>query len=114
MNAVIEHGTPLVDDPERARLVRQLGVDETSFLRANRWHSTVYATGLVDPEERIVIDMVKGTAAADLRRWSANADPAALAGINVLFAIRYATTYFLGVGPRHVGQAAVGRRMAGG
>ncbi len=34
MNAVVEHGTPLVDDPNRVGRVRQLGVDETSFLRA--------------------------------------------------------------------------------
>ena len=32
MNAVIEHGTPLVDDPDRIGTVTQLGVDETSFL----------------------------------------------------------------------------------
>ena len=48
MNAVIEHGTPLVDDPDRVGPVRQLGVDETSFLAANRHHATIYATGLVD------------------------------------------------------------------
>ena len=35
MHAVIEHGTPLVDDPERVGPVRALGVDETSFLAAN-------------------------------------------------------------------------------
>ena len=45
MNAVIEHGTPLVDDPDRIGAVTRLGVDETSFLRANRLHPTVYATG---------------------------------------------------------------------
>lgn len=33
MNAVIKHGTPLVDDPDR---VAQLGVDETSMLKATR------------------------------------------------------------------------------
>ncbi len=38
----------LVDDPNRVGAVRQLGVDETSFLRANRDHHTIYATGLVD------------------------------------------------------------------
>ena len=32
MNVVIEHGTPLVDDPDRVGPVVQLGVDETSFL----------------------------------------------------------------------------------
>jgi hypothetical protein len=46
MNAVVEHGTPLVDDPDRIGAVRQLGVDETSFLAANRHHATIYATGL--------------------------------------------------------------------
>jgi transposase len=40
MNAVVEHGTPLVDDPDRIGRVRQLGVDETSFLKATRHHST--------------------------------------------------------------------------
>jgi transposase len=72
------------DNPDRVGAVRQLGVDETSFLRANPEHSTVYATGLVDLRERIVIDMVKGNAAADLRRWTAQADPRWLAGIEVV------------------------------
>ena len=50
MNAVVEHGTPLVDDPERIGVLRHLGVDETSFLAANWKHCTIYATGLVDLE----------------------------------------------------------------
>ena len=62
MSAVVEHGTPLVDDPNRVGEVRQLGVDETSWLKANRDHATLYATGLVDLEARIVIDMVEATA----------------------------------------------------
>jgi transposase len=84
MNAVIEHGTPLVDDPHRIGWVRQLGIDETSFLAANRTHATIYATGLVDLERHVVIDMVEGNSAADLRRWTANADPRWLAGIKVV------------------------------
>jgi len=44
MNAVIEHGTPLVDDPGRVGVVTQLGVDETSFLSANGSHRTLYGT----------------------------------------------------------------------
>jgi len=64
MNAVIEHGTPLVDDPDRIGPVRQLGVDETSLLAANREHATIYATGLIDLERHVVIDMVEGNAAA--------------------------------------------------
>ena len=38
MNAVEEHGTPLVDDPDRVGRVRQLGIDETSFLAATPSH----------------------------------------------------------------------------
>lgn len=84
MDAVTEYGTPLVDDPDRVGPVRQLGVDETSFLKANRERPIIYATGLVDLEQRIVIDMVQGNAAADLRRWCTNADPRWLAGIEVV------------------------------
>ena len=39
-NAVVEHGTPLVDDPARVGRVGQLGADETSFLRSNRDNHT--------------------------------------------------------------------------
>jgi transposase len=84
MNAVIEHGTPLVDDPHRIGRVRQLGIDETSFLAANRTHATIYATGLVDLQRHVVIDMVEGNSAADLRRWTEGADPRWLAGIKVV------------------------------
>jgi transposase len=84
MNAVIEHGTPLVDDPQRVGPVTKLGIDETSFLAANRSHATVYATGLVDLDEHIVIDMVAGNRAADLRRWTAKADPDWLRDIEVV------------------------------
>jgi transposase len=84
MGAVIEHGTPLVEAPDRVGPVTKLGVDETSWLAANRWHPTRYATGLVDLEGRIVIDMVKGNAAADLRRWLDEQNPAWLAGITTV------------------------------
>ena len=67
MNAVIEHGTALVDDPVRIGTVRQLGVDETSFLAANRDHPTIYATGLIDLERHVVIDMVVGNSALTYR-----------------------------------------------
>jgi transposase len=98
MNAVVEHGTALVDDPDRVGEVRHLGVDETSFLRANRQHSTIYATGLVDLQQRIVIDMIEGNAAADLRRWTARADPVWLAGITVV-ATDLAESFRAGLSP---------------
>jgi hypothetical protein len=76
MAAVIEYGTPLVEDPGRVGPVTQLGVDETYWLPATPLHPTLYATGLVDLDRRILIDMVEGNAAADLRKWSARQDPA--------------------------------------
>src|SRR5436853_7150092 len=75
MGAVIEHGTPLVEAPDRVGAVAQLGVDETSWLAANRHHPTLYATGLVDLEGCTLIDMVEGSADVDLRRWCAGQDP---------------------------------------
>ncbi len=65
MDAVELHGTPLVEDPDRVGVVQALGIDETSFLSANRDHATLYATGLVDLTGRMVIDMVEGNSATD-------------------------------------------------
>ena len=107
MNAVIEHGTPLVDDPDRIGPVTKLGVDETSFLKANRRHATVYATGLVDLDRHVVIDMVEGNSAADLRRWTAGASPDWLAGIRVV-ATDLAESFRAGLSP-HLDHA---RRVA--
>jgi len=98
MNAVIEHGTPLVDDPHRVGTVRQFGVDETSLLRANRQHSTIYVTGLVDLQQRILIDMVEGNTAADLREWTGNTHPGWLAGIEVV-ATDLAESFRAGLSP---------------
>ncbi len=61
MNAVIEHGTPLVDDPDRVGTVTKLGVDETSFQAARPGLAARYVTGLVDLERRAMIDMAPGT-----------------------------------------------------
>ncbi len=69
MGAVREHGKPLVDDPDRVGVVAQLGVDETSWLRATKDHATIYATGLVDLRRRIVIDVIPGNSAKDLGSW---------------------------------------------
>jgi transposase len=98
MAAVKFHGEPLVDDPNRVGDVAQLGVDETSFLKANRWHPTIYATGLVDTEAGILIDMVKGNNAADLRRWCANQPPEWLAGITTV-SIDLTDSYRAGLSP---------------
>jgi hypothetical protein len=82
--AVIEHGTPLVDDPARVGPTTKLGVDETSWLKAIRAHRRLYATGLVDLDAGIVIDMIQGHASWDLRSWLERQDPRWLAGITTV------------------------------
>lgn len=99
MNAVIEHGMPLVDDPRRVGPVRQLGVDETTYLAATRAHPTIYATGLVDLQAKVLIDMVEGNTAADLRRWTTNADAGWIAGIEVV-ATDLAESFRAGLSPK--------------
>jgi transposase len=69
MSAVREHGEPLVDDPARVGEVTQLGVDETTWLQATKEHPTRFATGLVNLERRVVIDVVEGNSGQDLGRW---------------------------------------------
>jgi transposase len=69
MAAVREHGEPLVDDPARVGTVSQLGVDETTWLAATKDHPTRFATGLVDLQARIVIDVVEGNSGQDLGSW---------------------------------------------
>jgi len=44
MDAVREHGEPLVDDPRRVGEVTALGVDETPWLTATADHPTPFAT----------------------------------------------------------------------
>jgi transposase len=104
MNAVVEHGAPLVDAPDRVGVVHQLGVDETSWLRANRYHATLYATGLVDLDRRILIDMVEGNSAADLRRWVNAQDPAWLEAITTV-ATDLAESYRAGLDNEHLANA---------
>lgn len=69
MDAVTEIGEPLVDDPARVGDVAMLGIDETTWLAANRHHRTRFATGLVDLTHRRIIDVIPGNAASDLARW---------------------------------------------
>lgn len=98
MAAVVAHGTPLVDDPERVGTVEQLGVDETSFLKANRRHRTIYATGMVDTQRGVLIDMVKGNTASDLRDWCGKQPVEWLAGIGTV-SIDLTDSYRSGLSP---------------
>ena len=81
---VEEYGTPLVDDPDRVGTVRQLGVDETSYQQAKPDRRTVYATGMIDLDRRIIIDMVCGRQGSDLRKWLLSQPGAWLKAVRVV------------------------------
>ncbi len=74
------------------------GIDETSWLKATRSRPTLYATGLVDIDARMLIDMVEGNSAHDLRGWCARQDPAWLAAIGAVTA-DLAESYRAGLHP---------------
>jgi transposase len=74
MAAVVEYGTPLVDDPNRLEGVEALGVDETAFLAANGKHHTEYVTGMVDVTASRLLDVVQGRSGTVLCQWI-NAQP---------------------------------------
>jgi transposase len=76
MNAIIEYGTPLVDDPARLDGVTRLGVDETAFLSANACHATLFATGIVDLTGAArLLDIVEGRSGKALSDWVSERDP---------------------------------------
>jgi transposase len=84
MAAVVAVGTPLVEDPHRVGSVRQLGLDETSFLAANAAHPTQYVTGMVDLDRRRLIDVIEGNAGADVARWLDRQPEGWRAGVEVV------------------------------
>jgi transposase len=69
MAAVVEYGTPLVDDPARLDGVSALGVDETAFLAANGRHHTQLVTGMVDVTASRLLDVVQGRSGTVLCHW---------------------------------------------
>ena len=71
MNAVREYGRPLIEDPARLAGVSRLGVDETAFLSANVYRSTLFVTGIVDltrPVARL-LDVTPGRSGKALCDW---------------------------------------------
>ena len=97
--AAIElYGRPLVEDPRRVGPVRALGVDEHTYLSAKPAHATVYATGLVDLDRRIMIDLFEGKSAAKLRRWTECRSQRWRKGVRVV-ALDLTETYRSGLSP---------------
>lgn len=96
--AVELHGRPLVEDPGRVGHVRALGVDEHTYLSAKPAQATVYATGLVDLDRRIMIDLFEGKTAAKLRRWTQSRSERWHKGVRVV-ALDLTETYRAGLSP---------------
>lgn len=69
MGAVVEHGTPLVEDPDRLGAPSALGLDETSFLRAGPRHARVMITGFVDLDRHLLLDVAEGRSGQVVRGW---------------------------------------------
>ena len=81
MRAVVDHGRPLVDDAARIAGVTALGVDETSFLAANRRRHTRFVTGLVDLRCGKLLDVVDGRAGSAVTGWLAGRDQGWLSAV---------------------------------
>lgn len=84
MRAVVDHGQPLVDDPDRLDGVGALGMDETAFLRAQRNRPTAFVSGLVDTATGRLLDVVPDRTARVVTDWLAGRDPAWLAAVGVV------------------------------
>jgi transposase len=69
IEAIRDHGRPLVDDPARTAATTAMGVDETVFLHANRSRHTVYVTGMVDLDRARLLDVVQGRSGKVLGDW---------------------------------------------
>jgi transposase len=69
MAAVVEYGTPMVDDPDRLEGVTAIGVDETAFLAANSKRHTQFVTGMVDVSAARLLDVVQGRSGTVLCQW---------------------------------------------
>jgi transposase len=84
MTAVWVYGQPLVDDPARLDDVAMLGMDETAWLRANRWHHTLYVSGLVDTATGRLLDVVQDRTAKAVIDWLGQRAPQWLERIGVV------------------------------
>lgn len=84
MAAVVDHGSPRVEDPGRLAGVAALGVDETAWLAANRGRHTRYVSGLVDLDSGRLLDVVEDRTAKAVADWLAEQPTSWLGGVGVV------------------------------
>lgn len=71
MAAVVEYGTPMVDDPARMLGVEALRGGPESVPIANGRHHTQFITGMIDVSAARLLDVVLGRSGATLSQWIA-------------------------------------------
>lgn len=84
MAAVVEHGTPLVEDSARLDGVGSIGLDETTFLHANARRHTSYVTGFVDIDRARLLDVAEGRSGQVVDSWLAERPDGWLTQIGVV------------------------------
>ncbi len=71
MDAVLYWGQALIEDRERVKASKAVGVDETKFKAANRYRRTTWISAICDIEHRQVIDVIEGRQGPELSEWLA-------------------------------------------
>ena len=71
MDAVVEHGRALIDDPNRIGTTSAVGLDEVLFARIGRFRHRVWSTQIVDVARGQLLDVVPGRDAASGCAWFA-------------------------------------------
>lgn len=105
MRAVIDHGTPMIDDPARMAGVTALGMNETAWLRANGQHPTMFVSGLVDTATGRLLDVVEDRTIRAVSAWLGDRDQEWLGRIGVVTLDPY-RGYATAVG-QHLGHATL-------
>jgi transposase len=67
--AVADYTDPHVEDPDRLKGVRGIGVDEKRFLNATATHRTMFTTQIVDLDRHRLLDVVPGRSRDVLADW---------------------------------------------
>lgn len=71
MDAVVDHGRALIDDPNRIRTTTAVGLDEVLFCRLGKFRHRLWSTQVVDVARGQLLDVVPGRDAASACAWFA-------------------------------------------
>lgn len=84
MTAVIDHGGPLVEDPERMGATTVLGLDDHNFARGRHDRRARWSTIALDLDRGLVIDVFEGRDTAQVAAWLAGRGPRWCHNVEVL------------------------------